>query len=74
MIKPTESPKPAPIIAEVAALLDVKKDPALVASYRQWYVDPVTEFPTLKLKNTDQFFNGLRDAARLLKLDLSKLK
>lgn len=57
-----------------SALLDVKKDPSLVAGYRQWYVDPVTEFPTLKLKNTDQFFNGLRDAARLLKLDLSKLK
>ncbi len=56
------------------ALLDIKKDPKLVASYRQWYVDPVTEFPTLKLKNVDQFFNGLRDAARLLKLDLAKLK
>jgi ABC-type phosphate/phosphonate transport system substrate-binding protein len=56
------------------ALLDVRKDPAVVAGYRQWYVDPVTEYPTLKLKNVDQFFNGLRDAARLLKLDLSKLR
>lgn len=56
------------------ALLAVKKDPALIAAYKQWYVDPVTEYPTLKLKSTDTFFNGLRDAARLLKLDLSTLK
>jgi phosphonate transport system substrate-binding protein len=56
------------------ALLDVRKDSAVVAGYRQWYVDPVTEYPTLKLKSVDQFFNGLRDAARLLKLDLSKLR
>jgi phosphonate transport system substrate-binding protein len=56
------------------ALLDLRKDPAVVAGYRQWYVDPVTEYPTLKLKNVDQFFNGLRDAARLLKLDLAKLR
>ena len=57
-----------------SAVLDVRKDPALVASYKQWYVDPVVDYPTLKLKNTDQFFNGLRDVARLLKLDLSKMK
>jgi phosphonate transport system substrate-binding protein len=56
------------------ALLDVRKDPAVVAGYRQWYVDPVTEYPTLKLKNVDSFFNGLRDAARFLKLDLTKLR
>jgi phosphonate transport system substrate-binding protein len=53
------------------ALLAVRQDPALIAAYRQWYVDPVSEYPTLKLKSTDQFFGGLRDAARLLKLDLS---
>jgi phosphonate transport system substrate-binding protein len=56
------------------ALLDVRKDPALIAGYRQWYVDPVAEYPTLKLKNVDQFFDGLRDAARFLKLDLAKLR
>jgi hypothetical protein len=56
------------------ALLNVRKDAAVVAGYKQWYVDPVTEYPTLKLKNTDQLFNGLRDAAKLLKLDLSKMK
>lgn len=56
------------------ALLNVRKSPALVASYKQWYVDPVAEYPTLKLKSVDGFFNGLRDAARFLKLDLTKLK
>lgn len=56
------------------AVLEVKNDSALVASYKQWYVDPVAEFPTLRLKNIDQFYNGLRDVARLLKLDLSKMK
>jgi len=57
-----------------AALLGVRDDAATVAGYRQWYVDPVKEYPTLKLKNVDQFFNGLRDAARLLKLNLSSMK
>jgi phosphonate transport system substrate-binding protein len=56
------------------ALLNVRNDSVLVAGYKQWYVDPVTEYPTLKLKSVDQFFNGLRDAAKLLKLDLSKMK
>ncbi|MFC1464744.1 MAG: phosphate/phosphite/phosphonate ABC transporter substrate-binding protein [Candidatus Brachytrichaceae bacterium NZ_4S206] len=56
------------------ALLAVRKDPALVAAYRQWYVDPVVEYPTLRLKNIDAFFNGLRDAARLLKLDLTTMR
>ena len=46
------------------ALLNVRKDPALIAGYKQWYVDPVVEFPTLKLKSVDSFFNGLRDAAK----------
>lgn len=56
------------------ALLNVRKSPSLVANYKQWYVDPVVEFPTLKLKSVDSFFNGLRDAAKFLKLDLTKLK
>jgi phosphonate transport system substrate-binding protein len=56
------------------ALLDVRKDPAVVAGYKQWYVDPVKEYPTLKLKGVDQFYDGLRDAARFLKLDLTKLR
>ena len=56
------------------AALKLRENAAVVAGYRQWYVDPVKEFPTLKLKTVDSFFNGLRDAARLLKLDLSKLK
>ncbi len=56
------------------ALLDVRNNPGLVAAYRQWYVDPVKEYPTLKLKTVDQFFDGLRDAARFLKLDLTKLR
>jgi phosphonate transport system substrate-binding protein len=56
------------------ATLKLREDAALVAAYRQWYVDPVKEYPTLKLKNVDSFYNGLRDAARLLKLDLSTLR
>jgi phosphonate transport system substrate-binding protein len=66
---------PAPFKQAIkTALLDVRNDSATVAGYKQWYVDPVTEFPTLKLKSVDQFYNGLRDAARLLKLNLSSMK
>jgi phosphonate transport system substrate-binding protein len=57
-----------------AAALSVKDDPALVAGYRQWYVDPIAEYPTLRLRSVDQFYNGLRDAAKFLKLDLTKLR
>jgi phosphonate transport system substrate-binding protein len=56
------------------ALIDLRKNPGVVAGYKQWYVDPVKEYPTLKLKNVDQFYDGLRDAARFLKLDLAKLR
>jgi phosphonate transport system substrate-binding protein len=57
-----------------SALLKVREDAALVGAYKQWYVDPVKEYPTLKLKSIDSFYGVLRDAARLLKLDLTKFK
>jgi hypothetical protein len=41
----------------------VQEDAALVAVNHPWYVDPVKEYPTLRLKNPDSFYNGLRDAA-----------
>jgi phosphonate transport system substrate-binding protein len=66
---------PAPFKTAIkAALLKVRDDAALVGAYKQWYVDPVKEYPTLKLRSIDAFFGVLRDAARLLKLDLTKLR
>lgn len=52
------------------ALLDVKNHPELVAKYGQWYVDPSAE---LGLKTLDAFYDSLRDAAKILNLDLKKL-
>jgi phosphonate transport system substrate-binding protein len=57
-----------------SALLKIREDNQLVAAFRQWYADPIVDYPTLKLKSVDSFFNPLRDAARLLKLDLTKLR
>lgn len=52
------------------ALLGLKDDPALVGTLRYWYADP---HESLGLKNLDQFYNPLRDIARLLKLDLKEM-
>jgi len=53
------------------ALLEIKDNPELIASYRQWYVDPSVE---LKLTHLDAFYNPLRDIAKLLNLDLKAMK
>jgi len=52
------------------ALLDVKNQPDIIATTRRWYADPTEK---LGLDSLDQLFNGLRDAAKLLKLDLKEL-
>jgi len=63
---------PASFKAELkAALLDVKNRPEIIAKINEWYVDPTQEF---KLKHLDNFYDVLRDAAKLLDLDLKKMK
>lgn len=51
-------------------LLSVKDDPAFVKEFKQWYTYPVEE---LGLESLDQYYNSLRDIARLLNLDLKEL-
>ena len=52
------------------ALLGIKDDPAMVAAYKQWYTYPVED---LGLESLDQYYNSLRDIAKLLELDLKEL-
>ncbi|MBC8077048.1 MAG: phosphate/phosphite/phosphonate ABC transporter substrate-binding protein, partial [Chloroflexales bacterium] len=52
------------------SLLAIKDDAALVASFGQWYTDPSKE---LGLETLDQYYNSLRDIAKLLNLDLKEL-
>lgn len=52
------------------ALLDIKDNPELIAETGRWYVDPTEE---LGLESLDQYYNSLRDIARLLDLDLKEL-
>lgn len=57
--------------AEVkAALLAIKDNPELIAQVASWYVDPA---PELGLSSLDQYYNSLRDIAKLLDLDLKEL-
>ncbi len=50
-----------------AALLDVKNQPELVREMRRWYVDPREQFG---VETVDEIYNGLRELARMLDLDL----
>jgi len=52
-------------------LLAIKDQPELVTALRGWYVDPTQE---LKLQTLDQFYNPLRDIAKLLNLNLKELE
>ena len=54
-----------------AALMDVKNDPELIKVINRWYVDPSKD---LGLKYLDNFYDPLRDVAKLLDLDLKKMK
>jgi phosphonate transport system substrate-binding protein len=53
-----------------AALLTTKDDPEFITGRKAWYVDPTAE---LKLARLDQFYNPLRDIAKLLNLNLKEL-
>ena len=52
-------------------LLDATNDPAYVAAAGSYFVDPTKD---LGLARLDDFYNILRDAAKLLNLDLKKMK
>ena len=52
------------------ALLDIKDNPEMIESMARWYVDPSEE---LGLESLDQYYNSLRDIAKLLDLDLQEL-
>lgn len=52
------------------ALLDIKDNAELITQTGQWYVDPSTD---LGLETLDQYYNSLRDIAKLLELDLKEL-
>ena len=53
------------------ALLDIKDNPDLISQTARWYVDPSDE---LGLDHLDHYYNGLRDIAKLLDLDLHEMK
>jgi phosphonate transport system substrate-binding protein len=53
------------------ALLDIKDNSELIAQTKRWYLDPTSE---LGLETLDQMYNPLRDAAKLLDLDLRELE
>jgi phosphonate transport system substrate-binding protein len=53
------------------ALLAIKDNPALIEATKRWYVDPSAE---MGLERLDQFYNPLRDIAKLLELDLKELE
>lgn len=52
------------------ALLAIKDDPEAVALDRRWFVDPTEQ---LGYDHLDQYYNSLRDIAKLLDLDLKEL-
>ncbi|MDY7079970.1 MAG: phosphate/phosphite/phosphonate ABC transporter substrate-binding protein [Chloroflexota bacterium] len=53
------------------AMLDIKNNPELISQTARWYVDPSKE---MGLETLDQYYNPLRDIAKLLDLDLHELK
>jgi phosphonate transport system substrate-binding protein len=66
-----KSTLPASFKAEVKqALLDIKDNPELIQAIEHWYTDPS---PQLGLTTLDQYYNSLRDIAKLLNLDLKEL-
>jgi phosphonate transport system substrate-binding protein len=57
-------------VAVTDLLMQVKDDPELIASLKQWYDAPPAE---LNLTTVDSYYNSLRDIAELLELDLQEL-
>jgi phosphonate transport system substrate-binding protein len=56
--------------AVLDVLLSLKDDPEYVTERRAWFVDPTED---LGLERLDQYYNVLRDIAKLLDLDLAEL-
>ncbi|MBN1312778.1 MAG: phosphate/phosphite/phosphonate ABC transporter substrate-binding protein [Anaerolineae bacterium] len=54
-----------------AALMDIVNQPELIAARASWYADPSEE---LGYKHLDEYYNGLRDVAKLLDLDLKAME
>lgn len=54
-----------------SALLSLKDQPEMIAKLGYWYADPTAD---LKLTTLDQFYNSLRDIAKLLNLNLKELE
>lgn len=54
------------------ALLDIRNQPELVASLGRWYIDPNIEYD-LGLAHLDNYYDPLREVARVLDLDLGGL-
>ena len=52
------------------ALLAIKDSDELITQMAGWYVDPSAD---LGLESLDQYYNSLRDIAKLLDLDLKEL-
>ena len=52
------------------SLLAIKDDAELVAAFGNWYTDPSKD---MGLDTLDQYYNSLRDIAKLLNLDLKEL-
>lgn len=52
------------------ALLAIKDSDELVTTMQSWYVDPAA---AMGLETLDQYYNSLRDIAKLLNLDLKEL-
>jgi ABC-type phosphate/phosphonate transport system substrate-binding protein len=53
------------------ALLAIKSDPETVKGLGGWYVDPTEKLKDLK--SVDSFYDGLREVAKLLNLELKSL-
>jgi phosphonate transport system substrate-binding protein len=54
-----------------ASLLGTPRDPEFIRAAKRWYVDPSIE---LKLPNLFAYYDSMREMAKLLDLDLRKLK
>ena len=55
------------------ALLDIRNQPELVAALGRWYMDPNIEY-NLGLAHLDNYYDPLREVARVLDLDLQSLE
>jgi phosphonate transport system substrate-binding protein len=53
------------------ALLEIKDQPEMIAATGSWFVDPSKE---MGLTTLDQFYNPLRDIAKLLNLNLKEIE